>query len=92
MVRKKKIVGTYVKEDIYKTIPKARKKFLKVSLIYNGPISAPIRKDDILGKLRVTYKNEPVEEYDLLASENVKKLNVFFRLIKSINYLIWGDV
>ena len=88
----KKIVGTYVKESVYKTIPKARKKNLKVSIIYNGPIKAPIQKDDILGKLRVSYKNELIEEYDLLAFENVKKLNVFLRLIKSINFLIWGDV
>ena len=47
----KKKVGTYVKESIYKTIPKARKKNLKVSIKYNGPIKAPIQKDDILGKL-----------------------------------------
>ena len=89
---KKEFVNAYVKNDIYKTIPKARKKFLKVSFIYNGPIHAPIKKDDILGKLKVTYKNKLIEEYDLLALEDVKKLNVFFRLIKSVNFLIWGDV
>ncbi len=89
---KKNTVGAYVKSDIYKTIPKARKKFLKVTMIYNGPIQAPIKKDDILGKLKVIYKNELIEEYDLFAFEDVNKLNVFSRLIKSINYLIWGDV
>ncbi len=89
---KKKNVGAYVKSDIYKTIPKAHKKFIKVSLTYNGPIQAPIKKDDILGKLNVTYKNEIVEKYDLFAFEDVKKLNVFSRLMKSINFLIWGDV
>ena len=31
-------------------------------------------------------------ETDLLAFENVKKVNIFSRLMKSINYLIWGDV
>jgi D-alanyl-D-alanine carboxypeptidase (penicillin-binding protein 5/6) len=89
---KKNFVSTYVKNDIYKTIPKARKKFLKVSISYKGPIQAPINKDDILGKLKVLYKNEPIEEYDLLAFESIKKLNIFSRLIKSINFLIWGDV
>tara|TARA_B110001450_G_scaffold239176_1_gene246840 strand:- start:315 stop:1466 length:1152 start_codon:yes stop_codon:yes gene_type:complete len=89
---KKDTVGAYVKTDIYKTIPKARKKFLKVSLIYKGPIQAPIKKNDILGKLKVSYKDELVEEYDLFAFEDVKKLNVFSRLMKSINFLIWGDV
>ena len=89
---KKDTVGAYVKYDIYKTIPKARKKFLTVSMKYNGPIQAPIKKNDIIGKLKVTYKGELVEEYDLLAVEDIKRLNVFFRLIKSINFLIWGDV
>ena len=89
---KKDTVGAYVKKDIYKTIPKARKKNLKVSLVYNGPIQAPIKKDAIIGKLKITYKNELIEEYDLLAFEDVKKLNVFSRFMKSINFLIWGDV
>ena len=88
---KKSTVAAYVKKDIYKTIPKARKRDLKVSIVYNGPILAPIKKDDILGKLKIVYKNELIEEYDLFAFENVKKLNVFSRLIKSINFLIWGD-
>ncbi len=89
---KKDTVEVYVKNDIYKTIPKARKKFLKVSVYYKGPIQAPIQKDDILGTLKVTYKNELVDEYDLFAFEDVKKLNVFSRLMISINFLIWGDV
>ena len=89
---KRDTVGVYVKESIYKTIPKARKKNLKVSIIYNGPIQAPIKKDDIIGKLKVSYKNELIEEYDLFAFEEVKRLNVFSRLMRSINFLIWGDV
>jgi D-alanyl-D-alanine carboxypeptidase (penicillin-binding protein 5/6) len=89
---KKNLVGVYTKEDIYKTIPKARKKHLKVSINYNGPIQAPITKDDVLGKLIVSYKGEMIEEYDLLAFENIKRLNLFSRLIRSVNFLIWGDV
>jgi len=89
---KKDTVKTYIKNDIYKTIPKAKKRLLKVSLNYNGPIQAPIKKDDILGKLKLTFNGELIEEYDLLAYEDVKKLNVFSRLMKSINFLIWGDV
>ena len=89
---KKDTVKTYIKNDIYKTIPKAKKRLLKVSLNYNGPIQAPIKKDDNLGKLKLIFDGELIEEYDLLAYEDVKKLNVFSRLIKSINFLIWGDV
>ena len=89
---KKNKVKTYLKNDIYKTIPKARKKYLKIIVDYEGPVEAPIKKDDVLGKLKISYKDEIIEEYDLLALENIKKLNIFSRLISSINYLIWGDV
>jgi D-alanyl-D-alanine carboxypeptidase (penicillin-binding protein 5/6) len=89
---KKSLLDVYVKENIYKTIPKGRKIFLKAMIIYDGPIEAPIKKDDLIGKLKIFYKNEPINEYDLFAFQNVKKLNIFSRLMKSLNYLIWGDV
>ncbi len=85
-------VDVYVKEDIYKTIKKAKKKLLKVVLKYEGPVEAPIKKDDVVGILRVVYDQELVGEYNLLAANNVEKVNMFSRLIKSLNYLIWGDV
>jgi len=89
---KKNKVKTYLKDDVYKTIPKARKKYLKAIVNYNGPIEAPIKKDDILGKLKISYKDEIIKEYDLFAYESIKRINVFSRFFKSINYLIWGDV
>ena len=89
---KKNTVKTYVNKDIYKVINKGRKSLLKVTLKYNGPIHAPIKKGDVIGRLNLSYKGEFIEEYDLLAFEDVKKLNIFSRLIKSINFLIWGDV
>ena len=89
---KKDSVEVYVNQDIYKTIKKAKKKLLKVSVNYEGPIEAPINKGDKVAMLKVVYNNELVGEYDLLASQEVKKVNFFTRLLKSINYLIWGDV
>ena len=89
---KEKQVDVYVNQDIYKSIKKAKKRMLKVSLKYDEPIEAPIKKDQIVGNLRVVYNDELVGEFDLLAANDVKKVNVFTRLIKSLNYLIWGDV
>ena len=88
----KKTIKIYTKRDIFKTIPRARKKYLKATVSYQGPLPAPIEKDQIIGKLEISYKNEILDEYNLYAFENVKKLNVFSRLMKSLNYLIWGDV
>ncbi|MDC3053166.1 D-alanyl-D-alanine carboxypeptidase [Candidatus Pelagibacter sp.] len=87
-----KTVKSYISEDVYKTIPKAKKKYLKVSIDYQGPLKAPILKNDIIGKVKITFKDEQIGEYDLLAFENVKRQNIFSRFISSINFLIWGDV
>ena len=85
-------VDVHVDADIYKTIKKAKKKLLKISIKYDGPIEAPVKKNQKVGIFKVVYDQELIGEYDLLASNDVKKVNIFSRLIKSLNYLIWGDV
>ena len=89
---KEDTVDLYTNEDIYKTIKKAKKKLLKVSVNYDGPVEAPINKDQKVATLKVVYDQELVGEYDLLALKEIKKVNFFSRLLKSLNYLIWGDV
>jgi len=85
-------VQVYTNEDIYKSIKKAKKKLLKVSIKYNGPVEAPIKKDEKVAILKVVYDDELVGEYDLFAHKEIKKINFISRLLKSINYLVWGDV
>jgi D-alanyl-D-alanine carboxypeptidase (penicillin-binding protein 5/6) len=89
---KENSVDVYTNQDIYKTIKKAKKKLLKVSVKYEGPVEAPIKKDEKVAILKVVYDDELVGEYDLLALKEVKKVNFVSRLLKSLNYLIWGDV
>ena len=85
-------IDVYTDQDVYKTIKKAKKKLLKVSVKYEGPIEAPIQKGEKVAILKVVYDDEIVGEYDLFASNEVKKVNFVSRLLKSLNYLIWGDV
>ena len=89
---KEDTVDVYTDQDVYKTIKKAKKKLLKVSVNYEGPIEAPIQKGEKVAILKVVYDDEIVGEYDLLASNEVKKVNFISRLLKSLNYLLWGDV
>jgi len=89
---KENSVKVYTEDNIYKTIKKGQKKKLKVKVVYNGPIEAPVKKDQKLAKLKIIYDQEQIGEYDLLSKKEVKKVNIFSRLIRSLNYLIWGDV
>jgi len=89
---KENSVKVYTKENIYKTIKKGQKKKLKIKVTYDGPVEAPIEKNQILAKLKIIYDDELIDEYDLLAFKEINKVNIFSRLLKSLNYLIWGDV
>ena len=89
---KENYVKVYSDVDIYKTIKKGQKNKLKIKVLYDGPIEAPIKKGQIVAKLKIVYNENLIDEYDLLALNEVKKVNIFSRLIKSLNYLIWGDV
>tara|TARA_B110000003_G_scaffold275653_1_gene318905 strand:- start:21 stop:1172 length:1152 start_codon:yes stop_codon:yes gene_type:complete len=89
---KEDFVHVYTNEDIYKTIKKTKKKLLKVTVKYNGPVEAPINKNEKIATLKVVYDNELIGEYDLFSSKDIKKVNFISRLIRSLNYLIWGDV
>ena len=89
---KKNKLEVHLNDDIYETIPKAKKKYLKVIVNYEGPIPAPINKNDKVAELKVYFKDELLGNYDLLALENIKKQNIISRLLTSINFLLWGDV
>ncbi len=89
---KDETVQAYTNKDIYKTIRKAKKKLLKISINYEGPIEAPIKKNQKIALLKVMYNKELIGEYDLLSMKEIKKVNFISKLIKSLNYLIWGDV
>ena len=78
---KENYVQSYVKEDVFKTIKKAKKKLLKVSVNYEGPVEAPINKDQKIATLKVVYDQELIGEYDLLSSKEIKKINFVSRII-----------
>ena len=89
---KENLVDVYTKESIFKTIKKGQKRKLKIKVVYDGPVEAPIQINQVIAKLKIIYDEELIDEYDLFASKEIKKVNIFSRLIKSLNYLIWGDV
>ncbi len=89
--RKDKI-NAISKEDFHVTINKKDIRHLTVSLEYNGPISAPIKKDTKIANIIVSKKGEEIKNLPLYAAEDLKKVNFFKSLLTSLNYLIWGDV
>jgi D-alanyl-D-alanine carboxypeptidase (penicillin-binding protein 5/6) len=89
---KKNKVKVITKDDYYITLNKKDVRHLKVSLEYDGPLKAPIKKDTEVAKLIITTKNDVVKTLPLYASESIEKVNFLKSLVTSLNYLIWGDV
>ena len=89
---KKNKISVVTNEDIYLTIPKRKKKTIKAVIEYNGPIEAPIPKGEKIGLLNIYVSGELKKEVDIFSGETIKRANIFSRLFKSLNFLVWGDV
>ena len=85
-------VKAVTKENLYLTFDKKDARYIKISLEYEGPIKAPIEKDQKIANLVVLNKDAVIKTLPLYASEKISKVNIFQSLFISLNYLIWGDV
>ena len=89
---KKNNVEVISNEDFYITVPKRKKNSIKAILEYNKPLVAPVKEGDKVAVLNVYVEEELKKQIELFAAEDVKKANIFSRLLTSLNYLVWGDV
>ena len=89
---KKKEVDVYINEDIFITVRKGKKRLLSANIEYQGPIHAPINKDQKIAILNIYEDKELISSHDVLAMYEVKKVNIILRIVQSFNFLIWGDV
>ena len=89
---KKNKIAAVAAEDIYLTVPKRKKNIIKAVIEYDSPIQAPIQKGEKLGLINVYVAGELKKEVNILAAEGIKRTNIFSRLLKSFNFLVWGDV
>ena len=89
---KEKEIKGITKENIFVTLKKKETRNLKVNLKYNGPIKAPIEKDQKIGEIQIFIKDNLLKNVPVYASKKVDKVNFLHSLFMSLNYLIWGDV
>jgi D-alanyl-D-alanine carboxypeptidase (penicillin-binding protein 5/6) len=80
------------KEDYYVTINKKDISHLTITLEYDGPIKAPVKKGKQIANIIVSKKDEIIKSVPLYAFDDLKKVNFLKSLLTSLNYLIWGDV
>lgn len=87
----KPTVPMMLNQDITVTVPRGLARQAKVLVRYNGPIAAPIKKGDEIGKLVVTIPDQDPIEVPLTAGESVDRLGFTGRLASAANHLLYGS-
>ena len=88
----KEKIDIYFKDDINLLLDKTKDDFKK-KYTYNIKtynVTAPIKKNTIVGKADITEDNKVIKSVDVIVKEDVKKANVFHYLKKNIKYIVTG--
>lgn len=86
----KPVASMAIPQSLEITLPKRAKRGLKVAVEMDSPISAPIAKGAIIGKLVVSGPEIETRELPLKATETIDRLGFFGRLIAAFKYIVWG--
>ena len=77
-------------KDILLTLPRSARNDMKVSVVYEGPIPAPITKGAQVASLKVEMADQETREFPLYAAHDVGRLGFIGRIGAAIKYLLWG--
>ena len=80
-----------VAEDFSIAITREKRRLIRVSISYLTPISAPVKKDQQIGWVRVKELGGAlIAERPLVASADVEELNFFGRAVSTLEYMLFG--
>lgn len=77
-------------KEIVLTLPRTQRKDLKVKVIYDAPIAAPLKAGDEVGTIEVTIPEKGVEKIPLCVAKDVEQAGFFQRISNSVHYLLYG--
>lgn len=77
-------------KEVLLTLPRSASRDMKVSVVYDGPIPAPINQGDQVATLKVEVPDQDVIEFPLYAAHDVGRLGFVGRIGAAIKYLLWG--
>ena len=72
------------------TLSRKARRDMRVKVVYDAPIPAPLRAGQEVAKLVVAAPGEERVEFPLMAGADVERLGIFGRIIGSLEYLVFG--
>jgi D-alanyl-D-alanine carboxypeptidase (penicillin-binding protein 5/6) len=84
-----KVPLTTVHDAVF-SVPRRFRKDMKVTVVYDKPVPAPIEKGRRLGKLVVSVPEMQPQEYELVAAQPVERLGALGRVGAAVSYMLFG--
>ena len=64
----------------------------KIKLEWRDPISAPIKRGSVLGKIHINIPGQQTYQEDLISSEEIGKMSSLIRVKSILKFLLYGDI
>jgi D-alanyl-D-alanine carboxypeptidase (penicillin-binding protein 5/6) len=80
-----------VAKNLVVTLPRKARKDMKVTVLYDRPIPAPINAGEGVGKIVVSAPDRPPIEAPLVAGTSVERQDALGRIATLAGYLVWGN-
>jgi len=75
-------------KDIVVTVPRRGRADLKVAVVYDGPVAAPVKAGDPIARLEISAPGIPTTEVPLVAGADVGKLGYFGQAMAALGSLV----
>lgn len=78
--------------SVMTTVPTGQQTGVRASIVYDGPLQAPIKKGQRVGTLTVALPGAPAQEYAVVADADVPRLGVVGRAFALAKHYVLGWV
>ena len=84
-------VPLVIQNDLSLTLPKKSRRQMKVSVVFEQPVPAPVKKGDQLATLKITMPDQPDREIPLYSGADINRLGMLSRFGAAIKFILWGE-
>ena len=79
-----------IEDALVLTLARKLRRDMKVTVTFDNPIPAPVRKGQKVARLQVSLPDRDAMEFPLVAADDVERLGLFGRLAAALKYILWG--
>ncbi len=87
-----KTVPMVVLEDVVKTMKKSNRNQVKMTVVYDKPVKAPVQMGQKLGVLKIEAPEAEITEVPLIAGQTINKVGLWGKMVANIKYLLSGEM